>query len=210
MSFLLRLGGFAFRGRGRRSLSCEPFFLQTLTVVRECLLRDLVLSHCLPGVNWTKCLTRIALGFGGRFCHFFTFSPSSTSRRMASGYLSWRCARSVVAFDWGACVADDGSRRNDCRAYRFRAGKRCLGRSHCLSQGPNLGHSILQIGRLFQKNAGSYFAQPFHGTPLTPRDTDLRLTFLGRDRLDASSHMTEKYLTDPRSASAGANTRPVR
>jgi hypothetical protein len=53
----------------------------------------------------------------------------------------------------------------------------------------------LQIGRLFQKNAGSYFAQLFHGTPLTPRDTDLRLTFLGRDSLDASSHMTEKYLT---------------
>jgi hypothetical protein len=28
-----------------------------------------------------KCLTRIALGFGGRLCHFFTFSPSSTASR---------------------------------------------------------------------------------------------------------------------------------
>src|SRR3954471_18695126 len=42
------------------------------------------------------------------FLSFFTFSPSSTSRRMASGYLGWRCARSVVAFDWGTCVADGG------------------------------------------------------------------------------------------------------
>jgi hypothetical protein len=29
------------------------------------------------------------------------FSPSSTSRRMASGCLNWRCARSVVAFALG-------------------------------------------------------------------------------------------------------------
>src|SRR5207253_11359091 len=65
-SFSLRLGGFGFRGRGPRSLPCEPFCLQTLTVVREGLLRDLVLSHCLLGIDLAKCLTRIALGFGGR------------------------------------------------------------------------------------------------------------------------------------------------
>ena len=92
-SFALRLGGFGFRGRWRRSLPCEPFCLQTLTVVRESLLRDLVLSHCLLGIDLAKRLTRIALGFGGRLgwlkparrlCHFFTFSRSSTNRQMAS------------------------------------------------------------------------------------------------------------------------------
>src|SRR5829696_8985212 len=77
----LRLGGFGFRGRGPRSLPCEPFCLQTLTVVRESLLRDLVLSHWLLGIDLAKCLMCIALGFGGRLeclnparrlCHFFT------------------------------------------------------------------------------------------------------------------------------------------
>src|SRR6266404_2845416 len=94
VSFSLRLGAFGFRGRGPRSLPGEPLCLQTLTVVRKCLLRDLVLSHCLLGVDLAKCLTRIALGFGDlfgrlkpvrRFCHFFAFSPISTSLRMASG-----------------------------------------------------------------------------------------------------------------------------
>ena len=89
-SFSLRLGGFGFRGRWPRSLPREPFCLQTLTVVRECLLRDLVLSHCLLGIELAKCLTRIALGFGGRLgwlnparrlCHFFVFTPISTSSR---------------------------------------------------------------------------------------------------------------------------------
>src|SRR6266850_646237 len=89
VSFFLRLGGFGFRGRGPRSLPCEPFCLQTLTVVRECLLRDLVLSHCLLGIDLAKCLTRIALGFGGRLCHFFTFSPSSTASRASLSAL-WR------------------------------------------------------------------------------------------------------------------------
>src|SRR5438093_10797984 len=90
VSFSLRLGAFGFRGRGPRSLPGEPLCLQTLTVVREGLLRDLVLSHCLLGIDLAKCLTRIALGFGDlfgrpkpvrRFCHFFTFSPSSTASR---------------------------------------------------------------------------------------------------------------------------------
>jgi hypothetical protein len=89
-SFSLRLGDFGFRGRGARSLPFEPLCLQTLTVVRECLLCNLVLSHCLFGVDLAKCLTRIALGFGGRLwwlkparrlCHFFAFSPISTASR---------------------------------------------------------------------------------------------------------------------------------
>jgi hypothetical protein len=81
MLFRLRLGGFAFRGQWRRSLPCEPFRLQSLAVVRECFLRDLVLRHCLLSTMLTECLTRIELGFGGRLCHIFTFSPISTSRR---------------------------------------------------------------------------------------------------------------------------------
>jgi hypothetical protein len=45
------------------------------------------------GIDLAKCLTRIALGLGElfgwlnrarRLCHFFTFIPSSTSRRIAS------------------------------------------------------------------------------------------------------------------------------
>src|SRR5438876_128620 len=93
VSFSLRLGAFGFRGRGPRSLPGEPLCLQTLTVVREGLLRDLVLSQCLLGIDLAKCLTRIALGFGGRLwwlkparrlCHFFAFSPISTRRRNAS------------------------------------------------------------------------------------------------------------------------------
>jgi hypothetical protein len=53
-----------------------------------------VLGHCLLGIDLAKCLTRIALGFGDlfgrlkparRLCHFFTISPSSTSRRMGMG-----------------------------------------------------------------------------------------------------------------------------
>jgi hypothetical protein len=90
VSFSLRLGAFGFRGRGPRSLPGEPLCLQTLTVVSEGLLRDLVLSHCLLGIDLAKCLTRIALGFGGRLwwlkparrlCHFFAFSPISTASR---------------------------------------------------------------------------------------------------------------------------------
>ena len=66
VSFSFRLGAFGFRGRGPRSLPGEPLCLQTLTVVSEGLLRDLVLSHCLLGIDLAKCLTRIALGLGGR------------------------------------------------------------------------------------------------------------------------------------------------
>ena len=101
-------------GRRRRSLSCEPFFLQTLTVVRECLLRDLVLSHCLLGVNWTKCFTRIALGFGGRLCHFFALSPSSTSRRMAIALLHSVDDETIVSrLNSIRCVRDELAPRGD-------------------------------------------------------------------------------------------------
>jgi hypothetical protein len=81
-------GGFGFWWRWPGSLPYEPFCLQTLSVIRECLLCDLVLSHCLLGIDWAKCLTRIALGFCGRLCHFFAFSPSSTSRAALSSGLS--------------------------------------------------------------------------------------------------------------------------
>src|SRR3954468_179477 len=85
-SFSLRLGGFAFRGRWRRSLSCEPFFLQTLTVVRECLLRDLVLSHCLLGVAWRNALwasrSTLVICLGG----LLISSPSAPARSAVLTY----------------------------------------------------------------------------------------------------------------------------
>ena len=83
-------------GRRPSGLPCEPLCLQALAVVRKRLLSDLVLGHCLFGINLTECLTRFALSFADRFrllkfarrlCHFFAFSPISTSRRMASGRL---------------------------------------------------------------------------------------------------------------------------
>jgi len=58
----------------------------------ECLLRNLVLSHRLFGIDFAKCLMRIALRFGDWFgwfklarclCHLFTLS-ASYRRRMAS------------------------------------------------------------------------------------------------------------------------------
>jgi hypothetical protein len=69
---------------------------------------DFVLRHCLLGIDLAKRLTRIALGFGGRLgwlnparrlCHFFTFSPSSTSRRMASERVG------SSSFGWRSLVA---------------------------------------------------------------------------------------------------------
>src|ERR1700681_4274471 len=68
-----------------RGLSSQPLGLEPLAIVGKCLLRDLVLSHCLLGINLAKCLARIALRFGDRLawfklarclCHFFAFSPS--------------------------------------------------------------------------------------------------------------------------------------
>ena len=73
-----------------------------------------MLSHCLLGIDLAKCLTRIALGLGElfgwlnrarRLCHFFTFIPSSTSRRIASGRAGsrWR-ATSRSDISWPPCA----------------------------------------------------------------------------------------------------------
>jgi hypothetical protein len=69
----------AARRPPRQTLGLEP-----LPVGRKCLLFDLVLSRCLFGIEFAKCLTRIALRFADRLrwfklarclCHFFTFQP---------------------------------------------------------------------------------------------------------------------------------------
>ena len=83
----LTLLGLGFLNRGRRPggsrVSRSP--LEPLAVGGKCLLCNLVLSHCLFGIDFAKCFTRIALHFGdwlGWFklarcrCHFFTLSPS--------------------------------------------------------------------------------------------------------------------------------------
>jgi hypothetical protein len=59
VSFRLVLG---FRGRCRRGLSCEPLGFQTLAVLRECCLGDLMLVHCRFGVPLTERPTRFPLG----------------------------------------------------------------------------------------------------------------------------------------------------
>jgi hypothetical protein len=75
------------RGRDRRpgALPRQPLGLEPLPVGRKCLLCNLMLSHCLFGIDFAKCLTGIAFHFGdwlGSFklalclCHFFAFSPS--------------------------------------------------------------------------------------------------------------------------------------
>jgi hypothetical protein len=91
--FLTRLLlGLGFLGCDRRpgGLPRQPLGLEPLPVGRKCLLCNLVLSHCLSGINLAKCLTRSALRLSGwlgwfKFarclCHFFAFSPSSTKRR---------------------------------------------------------------------------------------------------------------------------------
>jgi hypothetical protein len=96
---LTGLLGLRFFGRtwGPSSFPGQPLCLKTLPVGMERLLIGLVLSHCLFGLDFAECLPRFALCFGGRFesfnfarclCHFFTFSPSSTRRRMASDVLA--------------------------------------------------------------------------------------------------------------------------
>src|SRR5271156_5135041 len=61
----------------------QPLGLEPLPVGIKCPLCNLMLSHCLLGIDLAKCLTRLALRFGdwlGRFklagclCHFFAFS----------------------------------------------------------------------------------------------------------------------------------------
>src|SRR6202140_3535304 len=88
------MGDRSFLSLQLRGLSCQPLGLEPLAIVGKRLLRDVVLSHCLFGINLAKCLARIALRFGDPLgcgfklarclCHFFAFSPSSTRRRMAS------------------------------------------------------------------------------------------------------------------------------
>src|ERR1035437_5063091 len=86
-------GDLSFPLRLQPGFARQPLGLEPLAIVGKCLLRDLVLSHCLFGINLAKCLARIALRFGARLgwfklarclCHFFAFRPSSTRRRMAS------------------------------------------------------------------------------------------------------------------------------
>ena len=59
-------------------------------------------------------------------------------------------------------------RRDDCRVNRLGAAQCCLGRSYSTSECPNLGHSVLNIGRHFQETPESYFARLFHVALLAP------------------------------------------
>ena len=88
--FLLGLG-FLSRGRRPGGLPRQPLGLEPLAIGMECLLCNFVLSHCLFGIDFAKCLMRIALRFSDwlgwfklarRLCHFFTLGPSYR-RRMA-------------------------------------------------------------------------------------------------------------------------------
>jgi hypothetical protein len=101
----------------------QPLGLDPLPVCMECLLNDLVLSHRLFGIDLAKCLTGIALRFGDWLpwfklarclCHFFTFSPNSTRRRMASARLRFPRHESNLAMN-------SSDRRN------VRAGSRPVG-----------------------------------------------------------------------------------
>src|SRR6202140_5871 len=81
------MGDRSFLSLQLRGLSCQPLGLEPLAIVGKRLLRDVVLSHCLSGINLAKCLARIALRFGDPLgcgfklarclCHFFAFSPAA-------------------------------------------------------------------------------------------------------------------------------------
>src|SRR4029077_8331963 len=88
---LLGLSFIRYDRRHPGGLPRQPLGLEPLSVGRKCLLCNLVLSHCLSGIDLAKRLTGFALRFADWlgwfkfarcFCHFF--SPSSTRRRMAS------------------------------------------------------------------------------------------------------------------------------
>src|ERR1700746_1800358 len=64
-SLLLGLGSLS-RDWRPGSLPRQPLCLETLPVCVECFLSDLVLSHCLFGLDLAKCVTRFALHFGDR------------------------------------------------------------------------------------------------------------------------------------------------
>jgi hypothetical protein len=94
-SFLFR-PGLGFRGRWRRGLSCEPLGFQTLAVLRECGLGDLVLAHCRCGIYLAKRLARFPLGpgdllwwvnFARCLRHFFAFGRSTRASLNSSGSL---------------------------------------------------------------------------------------------------------------------------
>jgi hypothetical protein len=100
-SFLFR-PGLCFRGRCRHGLSCEPFGFQTLAVLRECCLGDLVLAHCRCGIYLAKRLTRFPLGpgdllrwvnFTRSLRHFFAFGRSTRASLNSSGPFSSRLLR---------------------------------------------------------------------------------------------------------------------
>ena len=91
-SIIISSSGFGFRLRDRRSrgLPRKPLGLKPLAIVRKYLLRDLLLSHYLFGVDLAKCPTRFALGFGDRLRwlkfarhlhRFLAFQPASYSDR---------------------------------------------------------------------------------------------------------------------------------
>lgn len=81
-SFRLRLAGFRFCRRHPHSLSCEPLGLETLAVVRKCILCEFVLSDCLFGIDLAKRLTRVALCFADRL-GWFTLRPGHFLRLQA-------------------------------------------------------------------------------------------------------------------------------
>jgi hypothetical protein len=88
------LGGRNLRPGG---LPRQPLGLETLPVCMKRILTDLVLAHCLFGIDLAKCLARIVLGFGdwlgwfelGRcLCHF---SPCvRVLAQIAASNSNWR------------------------------------------------------------------------------------------------------------------------